>query len=78
MTQAESFLFDIARLIIYYNKELMLALLLVCLICFIRIYIEFIRTEKALTRKARYLQYQEKIKKQETKNKNIIAMLETF
>lgn len=77
-TVTKDFLLDMLGLTRLYNKEIILFLLIVCLICFIKIYIEFIKTEKRLNKKAKQLQYQEKIKTQETKNKKIISMLETF
>lgn len=77
-TEVKTLLIDVVRLIKFYNKEIILFLLVVCLMCFIRIYVEFIKTEKRLNKKAKQLQYQEKIRTQEIRNKKIISMLETF
>lgn len=74
----KDFLLDLLGLTRLYNKEIILFLLVVCLICFIKIYIEFIKTEKRLNKKAKLLKDQEKIRTQEIKNKKIISMLETF
>lgn len=77
-TVTKDFLLDILGLTKFYNKEIILFLMILCLVCFIKIYIEFIKTEKRLTKKAKQLQYQEKIKTQEIKNKKIIDMLTDF
>ena len=74
----KTFLLDILNLIKFYNKEIIIALLVTCLICFIRIYIEFIRIEKIQNKKAKILKHQETLRRQQEKNLNIIKTLETF
>jgi hypothetical protein len=77
-TEVKTLLIDVVRLTKFYNKEIILFLMILCLVCFIKIYIEFIKTEKRLTKKAKQLQHLEKIRTQKAKSKKIISMLETF
>ena len=74
----KTFLLDILNLIKFYNKEIIIALLVTCLICFVKIYIEFIRIEKIQSKKAKMLKHQETLRRQQQKNLNIIKTLKTF
>lgn len=78
MNQATIFLLDIVNLIKFYNKELILVLLVTCLICFIRIYIEFAKTSRILNAKGKILKHQEMMRRQQENNNKIINILKEF